>query len=689
MKCIERYRFFRRTPIFNHEELLMRLSEAVIRAFETVVMQGRDIKRKHAIKNAEARKMFQQTTTQSATTTAVSSLHSTAQRNQQLSLARFEDVWYFAAWLLHQLQELVSREVAGRNALLSLGTLRGKLWLADQTKNSKLTGSNDPKRQSFVPLAIGSVVSATWKGNPAFNSKAPTDPALCIWYDGTIIGWNGVTGDYAVRFHADGLVDEHVLPKHVKPKGGAAGGSKTTHNEWLTYQACLDGEEGGQQQVSDGSRREESHGDGGESGRGSKMSFGDGASTSIGMKKKLKKSAVDFAPAQSNIVACAICRHALYLSCVRCSCCPEKASCLLHAQELCACKGESKTIYVRYTVWQLHNVLAAIQQIVNHRNQKKTETTAQVARDANDTDMTPAVADGATPDAAAATSTPASVVLAPIASSSRRHPAPRAAYNPFTDSYETSGSADDFALLPGDDARPYPMLGTEPPERSEECQMHPLAFSTNFPIFSMGIDEHEDETPVDMTAAATSEAGCTTAAVDASATVGIVEKSDAPVDDRVPSTRALASILSESRRIMYEPDDYVMAVGLRDEKLAKAAAASAAVDEGAQRGLEARLMASTQGSAAHPRQSIHHSTLRSAVRFSHPTSAPAVKDVSEALKLKLRKDADAWIARYGGWITQAEKTKAAYDADQLKLATEIKLSYFQHSCIPPSHEETC
>ncbi len=35
---------------------------------------------------------------------------------------------------------------------------------------------------------------------------------------------------------------------------------------------------------------------------------------------------------------CAICRHSLYLSAVRCECSPAKMACLRHAKEVCACR---------------------------------------------------------------------------------------------------------------------------------------------------------------------------------------------------------------------------------------------------------------------------------------------------------------------------------------------------------------
>ena len=302
MKCIERYRFFRRTPIFNHEELIMRMSEATVSAFEKIVKLA-PLKRKHRLRHNEAHKMFRLATAALSTTTNATSsgLHSVAQRNQGLSLARFEDIWYFAAWLLHQVQELLAREVAGRNSLLSSGTSRGKIWLPESSKKSIGPNSLDPKRNNFTPLPIGTLVSATWQGNPIYNTRAPTDPSLFICNYGTIIGWDGVSGNYSVIFHEDNLVDEHVLPKHVRYKGAVIGtGGKAAENEWLTYQSLRDPNE---------SKPDSNSPD------------------APGMKKKIKKSAVDFAPAVSDMTACAICRHALYLSCVRCNCSPEKASC--------------------------------------------------------------------------------------------------------------------------------------------------------------------------------------------------------------------------------------------------------------------------------------------------------------------------------------------------------------------------
>ena len=123
-------------------------------------------------------------------------------------------------------------------------------------------------------------VSATWQGNPIYNTRAPTDPSLFIWYDCTIIGWDGVSGNYSVRFHEDNLVDEHVLPKHVRYKGAVIGtGGKAAENEWLTYQSLRDPNE---------SKPDSNSPD------------------APGMKKKIKKSAVDFAPAVSDMTARAI-----------------------------------------------------------------------------------------------------------------------------------------------------------------------------------------------------------------------------------------------------------------------------------------------------------------------------------------------------------------------------------------------
>jgi nucleotide-binding universal stress UspA family protein len=126
---------------------------------------------------------------------------------------------------------------------------------------------------------------------------------------------------------------------HVMAPSSLALGS----NEWQAFQACIDGgsptdlapaanvvEEGPHDGVSRRPKMAASMGMG-----------GGGLPTAEANDKKAPSMKARAEAAASVQTSCAICGHFLFLSCVRCSCCPQKASCLLHAEKLCACSPGS------------------------------------------------------------------------------------------------------------------------------------------------------------------------------------------------------------------------------------------------------------------------------------------------------------------------------------------------------------
>ena len=61
---------------------------------------------------------------------------------------------------------------------------------------------------------------------------------------------------------------------------------------------------------------------------------------------------------------CVICKHYLWVSCVKCICQPNKHACLAHSNELCECNNNKKSIYFRYDIAQLNKYIRVLEQSI-------------------------------------------------------------------------------------------------------------------------------------------------------------------------------------------------------------------------------------------------------------------------------------------------------------------------------------
>ncbi|CAA0832183.1 Putative lysine-specific demethylase JMJ16 [Striga hermonthica] len=73
-----------------------------------------------------------------------------------------------------------------------------------------------------------------------------------------------------------------------------------------------------------------------------------------------QSSAFDGLDATSK-VDCTICSYDLYLSAVKCSCCPNKYACLRHSKQLCSCPWTSKRFFFRYEIAELDLLVEALE----------------------------------------------------------------------------------------------------------------------------------------------------------------------------------------------------------------------------------------------------------------------------------------------------------------------------------------
>jgi hypothetical protein len=387
VKCSERYRFFRRSPVFSHHQLLMQTAEYCIK--------------QHSSKDNEDKEMSSTEEEKIEDPVVLPVPSNAAPKN-----------WAVAAWLYAALCQLRDTEYELRQRLYAVGTCKGCPW-PDFSQSSSNGGNSTAK------FSVGQRVQAMWKDDG-------------YYYFALIIQVKG-DGGYKVKFEQDGIVAE-VYEQDIKLLQ-AAQNQKARTNEWADFQhstgeAMLDGYSLSTESliprlspaspIYDKPALAEQF----ISGVSSKRICPSHKAAhkrcdmncperpfNVELRKLMQRdpaaaehynkalSAVAALPAAADplppalpspspvvaipgtmiltdnkaeetsavpsaVVNCAICRHALWVSCVRCHCSPDKAACLNHSAELCGCEARSKFLHFRYSLYELDEICAEVAAIL-------------------------------------------------------------------------------------------------------------------------------------------------------------------------------------------------------------------------------------------------------------------------------------------------------------------------------------